>query len=81
MRVSVGQIATVDGIAYLPGWPKSRGATFEIFLAAQIGVVVMPVADWLLASSGLDDSVIADESQSREPAPAVDSHESFGVVL
>lgn len=47
MRVSVGQIARVDGIAFLSGWPASRGAAFEIFLASQIGIAVKPIADWL----------------------------------
>lgn len=50
MRISVAQIAAADGIAYLSGWERSRGAAFEIFLATQLGLVVMPLTGWLRAA-------------------------------
>lgn len=51
MRISVKQIAEADGIAHLDGCSGSRGAAFELFLASQLGLLVMPVADWLRAAA------------------------------
>lgn len=47
MRISLGQIAAADGIATLDGWLKSRGASLEVFIAAQLGITIMPVSEWL----------------------------------
>lgn len=54
MRLSISQIAVADGVAYLPGWPQSRGASLEIFLATQIGIAVKPVAEWRERSTRTD---------------------------
>lgn len=38
MRMSVAQVASVDGIAVLPGWQDSAGATLEVKLANDLGI-------------------------------------------
>jgi hypothetical protein len=38
MRLSIRQLCTVDQIALLPGWERSRGATIEARLAADLGI-------------------------------------------
>lgn len=46
MRLGVAQLVRCDGIALLDGWQKSRGASLEVFIGTQLGLTVMPVADW-----------------------------------
>jgi hypothetical protein len=38
MRMSVAQVASVDGVVMLPGWPRSRGARIEFLLAWLLGL-------------------------------------------
>lgn len=47
MRASLRDIADADGIAYLPGWSDSTGATIEVGLARDLQMPVRPLAGWL----------------------------------
>lgn len=38
MREDIAQLVTCDQIALLPGWERSRGATIEARLAADLGM-------------------------------------------
>lgn len=47
IRRDLAEMLTCDTIALLPGWHTSRGATLELYVAAQIGMDVMHVpAAW-----------------------------------
>ncbi|BAO88939.1 DUF4406 domain-containing protein [Caballeronia cordobensis] len=41
MRADIRELVTCDGIALLPGWEQSRGATVEHTLARGLGLRVM----------------------------------------
>ena len=47
MRLSLVQIARSDGIASLPGWESSRGASVEINMACEIGIPVYRLDEWI----------------------------------
>jgi len=39
-------LPTCDGVAVLPGWCQSRGATIEVDRARGIGMPVLSVCEW-----------------------------------
>lgn len=43
MRLALTQMLTCDCVALLPGWPQSRGALLEHFIAQTIGLHAAPV--------------------------------------
>lgn len=43
MRISVAQVASVDCLVMLPGWPRSKGARIEFILAKLLGFAVYPI--------------------------------------
>ena len=49
MRESLKDIAACDGIATLPGWVSSRGASLEVDIAKRLDLPVRSVEDWLAA--------------------------------
>lgn len=46
MRASLRDIANSDGIATLPGWAASRGASLEVDIARRLQLPVRSVIDW-----------------------------------
>lgn len=42
MRMSVAQVADVDCVVMLSGWPRSRGARIEFLLAWLLGLAIYP---------------------------------------
>lgn len=40
-------LAQADGLATLPGWERSRGASLEVGLAKALGMSVKDVDDWI----------------------------------
>lgn len=47
MRPALVDVSECDGIATLPDWGKSRGATLEVHVATTLGLPVLPLAEWL----------------------------------
>ena len=41
MRADIAQLVTCDGIAMLPGWSKSSGASLELYIAKALGMHVL----------------------------------------
>ena len=40
-------IQAAEGVATLPGWPESRGASLEVHVAKALGIPVKPLDAWL----------------------------------
>ena len=47
MRNGINQLIRADGVALLPGWLGSRGATIEVYLAHRLGLDVRDLTEWL----------------------------------
>ncbi|QAZ41239.1 hypothetical protein C1M51_18440 [Methylibium sp. Pch-M] len=47
MRTDLAQLVTCQGVAVLPDWDRSRGATLEVHVAQQLAMPVRRVAEWL----------------------------------
>ncbi len=47
MRVDIKALCDCDGVATLPGWEDSKGATLEVHIAERLQLRVLPLADWL----------------------------------
>jgi hypothetical protein len=45
MRNDIRELMTVDGIATLPGWEKSKGANLEVFIARELRMPVWNAED------------------------------------
>lgn len=50
MRHSLHDLADCDGIATLPGWTHSRGASLEVLVARRLGLPVRSVGEWMDAA-------------------------------
>lgn len=49
MRHALHDLADADGVATLPGWQSSRGASLEVHVARRLGLPVRSVEEWLRA--------------------------------
>lgn len=47
MRLSIKAMMGCDGVAVLPGWRESHGASIELELAKAIGMTVHSVPTWI----------------------------------
>lgn len=47
MRRGIGLLLEADGVALLPGWTKSKGATVEHDLARSLGMPVEDIGQWI----------------------------------
>jgi len=47
MRVDITDMLTCDGLALLDGWPSSRGAKLEVYIADQLDIPAKFLEDWL----------------------------------
>lgn len=45
MRHGIRAVTECDLVAVLPRWIESRGAVLEVFVATQLGIPVLPVAE------------------------------------
>lgn len=48
MREDLRALLGCDGVAFLPGWGDSRGATLEHHVAAELGLPCRFVVSWVL---------------------------------
>lgn len=48
MRAAIAQVIQADGIAYLPGAYKSRGARLELHLAEELRMRIGALDAWLI---------------------------------
>ncbi|USL85067.1 hydrolase [Arthrobacter phage SWEP2] len=48
MRRDIQLVLEVDGVALLPGWNRSKGATAEAAVGMAVGIPVLVVDQWLL---------------------------------
>jgi hypothetical protein len=46
MRRALGMVLNCQGIATLPGWPASPGASLEVYVARRLELPVHPVHQW-----------------------------------
>lgn len=54
MRAALGQLLRADGVALLPGWRESKGATVERNLARDLNVPALTVPAWLTKQGQAD---------------------------
>lgn len=47
MRVDIRALMDCDGVAVLPGWSRSKGASLEVHIARELGMPVRMVAGWV----------------------------------
>ena len=45
-------IRSADGVATLPGWQESRGASLEVHVAKALSIPVKPLDAWLTDGDG-----------------------------
>lgn len=51
MRRSIETLVKADGLAYLDGWQKSKGARIEMRIARSIGMEIAAVESWCACGS------------------------------
>ncbi|MDO5091803.1 MAG: DUF4406 domain-containing protein [Propionibacteriaceae bacterium] len=57
MRAGLALLVEVDGVALLPGWENSEGASWERCIAkAALGIPALPLDDWIALAGRLPES-------------------------
>jgi hypothetical protein len=51
MRADIAELVTCEGIALLPGWAASRGATLEHHIASTLGMTVIHANELILEAA------------------------------
>lgn len=46
MKMALADVLASEGMATLPGWPSSRGASLEVHVARRLSIPVRPLNDW-----------------------------------
>ena len=54
MREDIGNVLKADGIALLPGWSDSKGASLEVAIADELGLETHSVQYWLYLENNFD---------------------------
>jgi DNA-binding transcriptional LysR family regulator len=52
MRAAIRQVLAADGIALLPDWQASAGASLEVHIAHTLRVPALPWGEWLNQANG-----------------------------
>lgn len=52
LRRGLTEMLGCDGVATLPGWSASRGASLEVRVATELGIPVRMVDEWLASAVG-----------------------------
>jgi len=47
LRRCIKDVADADGLALLPNWERSRGASLEVLIAGQLQMPAWPLVKWL----------------------------------
>jgi Domain of unknown function (DUF4406) len=47
MRLDIQMVLLVDGVAVLPGWRESKGASLEVHIADTLGIQVQTIEEWV----------------------------------
>lgn len=50
LRRDISDVLVSTGVATLPGWENSRGATLEVYIARSLSMPVFNVQDWIARS-------------------------------
>lgn len=58
LRIALRQLLLCDGLAVLPGWELSRGASLEVNLAHDLRMPVRAVAGWQRPANRTDATVV-----------------------
>lgn len=56
LRLGLQQVLVSDGVALLPNFGMSKGATMELFVASFLKMPVRPILDWIEMAEAQEDS-------------------------
>lgn len=64
MRDALTLMLRATGVATLPDWQYSRGASIEMRLAADLGIKAQPITDWIAQARQQDNDARLDRTGS-----------------